>query len=159
MKSLLKKALSQIAIVTALPEFRRPEVIFHDVLHSSQVRCKSSRKNQSRGQLKRLRNELYQKRHSKKVTWKIFSSKNGKLFFLNYFTDSQSKPDKCGSVKPKNISKVNPELIKLAKQINQSRREVFEATSNRTISKKTESVLFNQDYDHFKDDLKTLICS
>uniref|UniRef100_A0A095AVQ8 Uncharacterized protein n=1 Tax=Schistosoma haematobium TaxID=6185 RepID=A0A095AVQ8_SCHHA len=149
MKSLLKKALSQIAIVTALPEFRRPEVIFHDVLHSSQVRCKSSRKNQSRGQLKRLRNELYQKRHSKKVTWKIFSSKN----------DSQSKPDKCGSVKPKNISKVNPELIKLAKQINQSRREVFEATSNRTISKKTESVLFNQDYDHFKDDLKTLICS
>lgn len=80
MKSLLKKALSQIAIVPALPEFRRPEVIFHDVLHSSQVRCKSSRKNQSRGQLKRLRNELYRKRHSKKVTWKIFSSKNGKLF-------------------------------------------------------------------------------
>ncbi|CAH8632056.1 unnamed protein product [Schistosoma bovis] len=138
MKSLLKKALSQIAIVPALPEFRRPE-----------VRCKSSRKNQSRGQLKRLRNELYRKRHSKKVTWKIFSSKN----------DSQSKPDKCGSVKPKNISKVNPELIKLAKQINQSRRDVFEATSNRTISKKTESVLFNQDYDHFKHDLKTLICS
>ncbi|CAH8652422.1 unnamed protein product [Schistosoma rodhaini] len=138
MKSLLKKALSQIAIVPALPESRRPE-----------VRCKSSRKNQSRGQLKRLRNELYRRHHSKKVTWKIFSSKK----------DPQPKPDKCGSVKPKNISKVSPDLIKIAKQINQSRRDVFEATPNRMISKKTESVLFNKDYDNFRDDLKTLICS
>ncbi|CAH8593221.1 unnamed protein product [Schistosoma turkestanicum] len=138
MKSLLKKALSQVVIVPALPESRKHE-----------VRTKSSKKNQSRGQLRRLRNELYRKHHSKKVTWKILSSKD----------DHQSKPDKRNSAKPERTSKADPELIRLAKQINQSRREVFGATSSRVISKRTESVLFNKDYANFKDDLKTLICS
>ncbi|VDP28035.1 unnamed protein product [Schistosoma mattheei] len=154
MKSLLKKALSQIAIVPALPEFRRPEDI-HTPWHQYLPRYPPLSSGKSALTITSCKTSFMSiPRHVRLMFVKLC-----KLFFLNYFTDSQSKPDKCGSVKPKNISKVNPELIKLAKQINQSRREVFEATSNRTISKKTESVLFNQDYDHFKDDLKTLICS
>ncbi|TNN08033.1 hypothetical protein EWB00_007323 [Schistosoma japonicum] len=138
MKSLLKKALSQVAFVPVVPELQKAE-----------ARCKSRKKNQSTGQLKRLRNEIYRKQHSRKATWKTFSHNK----------DNQSKPSKHNSTGLEIVSKVDPELIKLAKQINQTRREVFETARSRVISKKTKSVLFRKDYDNFNGDLKTLICS
>ncbi|KAK4475600.1 hypothetical protein MN116_000875 [Schistosoma mekongi] len=138
MKSLLKRALTEVSFVPAVPESQKAE-----------VRCKSRKKNQSAGQLKRLRNEIYRKQHSSKATWKTFSHNK----------DNQSKPGKHNSTEFEIVSKVDPELIKLAKQINKTRCEVFEMARSRVIRKKTKSVLFSKDYDNFNGDLKTLICS
>ncbi|CAH8871569.1 unnamed protein product [Trichobilharzia szidati] len=122
-------------------------VIVREVLHKS--RRKSSKKNQSKGQLKHLRNELYRKRDAKIVSWKTFSNKK----------DSQREPDKCKNLHRSNICRADAELTKLGRLINQTRRQVFGATESRAIGKKAKSVLFKKQYDEFDVGLKSLICS
>ncbi|CAH8611657.1 unnamed protein product [Heterobilharzia americana] len=138
MKSLLKKELLQAVSGLSQPKFPKAE-----------LRKQSGKKNRSKGQLKRLRNELYRKRNTQQRSWKTFPSRKS----------GHSDVDKHSHDNLGGVFKVDAELIKLGKQINQARRQVFEATQSRAIGKKTESILFKKDYKEFKQDLKTLICT
>ncbi|CAH8461111.1 unnamed protein product [Dicrocoelium dendriticum] len=140
MKSVLRKALSQYYV-------SGPAVLSSSSSSKKNKKTKSHFKNRRSGQLKRLRNEQYQRMHSQSQSWKVVETK-----------DRKAKP-KTKS-KPSGVETPDHQLMSITRQIIKSRRSLFGGTPQRVQHKQVVSILFaDETFRENKETVENIICS